>query len=210
MRSDVEDIESVKDTTKIYLLHKSNLVRILLRQNLVRRIYKSLSVGKRGVKYFVFTYHVYKNLSDKDSIRVAKISSLADTLRKWFPCDTQIILVKELTEDRYPHYHGIIRLNKNSTLSLPMVKHYKLWCHEFSLNAHFSWVSEVECLSEFGPTVVPTNRWHVISSLGLEERNASFKLKWMKYGIWRYILYITKYLSYDSLIYTHYYYNRGV
>lgn len=202
--SEVEDFESVEDTTKIYL----NLDSYFLTNKLKLSLYDSLRVGKRKVKYVIFTYHVYKNLSDKDSIRVSKLSYISDKLRKW-DSFARFVIVKEQCEDGYPHYHGIARIDTDQFgryAQLPSIKGCKVWQKEFATGVSFQWIWEEEYkYSDDTYHTHDTHKWHVISSNGVEERNASFKGKWMKYGIWRYILYITKYLTGRSVKFSNYY-----
>lgn len=199
--SDVEDIES--EATKIYL----NLDPVCVRMKLVRSIYEMIQVGKRGVKYVIGTYHVYKQVDDKTRLRLNRLSHLTDQLRK-YDRSAIFVVVKEQTEDGYPHYHFIARLdvdNHGRYSPIPNFRNYKLWCKEFDLGVKFSWINQLEIKSDDVYHQFTVYKWHVISSKGVEERNASFKLKWLKYGIWRYILYISKYLNSKSTRYLDYY-----
>jgi len=176
--------------------------------NLKRNIFDILHVGKRKVKFVVGTYHVYKNVPEHKAFKLRRLSYLTDQLRR-YDREAVFVVVKEMTEDRFPHYHFIARLHVDAMgfyKPLPNLRNYKLWCREFDLGVEFHWQDENE-IERNGMYITYTcHNWHVISANGIVSRNAAFKLKWLKYGIWRYILYITKYISSKSEKYVDYYF----
>lgn len=169
------------------------------------------------------TCHVYKR-----SKQTVTLSRLADHLRKLG--FSKILMTKELTDDRYPHYHFLVAsprkegIHPRQPLQIKQLKNAKIWSRQFELGACISYASEYEIRGTDEPIVdfeegkeieyeyytMEKPRYSCITkstrlNTSMMNLDLGFKVRWLRYGLLNYIKYMFKYFDSTKTQYEDYY-----
>lgn len=153
-------------------------------------------------QWYVVTYHQYK----KGKMR--SLSTITDKLRKLG--FERFLGTRERTQDGYPHYHFLIGSKKEKgrpKATPPNIRNFKLYSRKFDFGIEYAY--NIEGNPAYDPDQ-PHNKLLPITSrtTNLGARSIGFRQNWEYYGLIQYILYITKYLSFDSKEYIDYHIHR--
>lgn len=168
--------------------------------NLQRRtLLSSFHFIEAHFSWYIATYHVYKKLKPRQLAVVSNISYVSDSLRKSHP-SAKIWLTKETSEDGFPHYHLLIGFPKirkicaaDGSVSyaesidqkpLTNIRNMRLWSRKWDPNLGGCLVSFMEKDEE----TVALYKWY------------GMRQQWFKYGIYQYLLYITKYSTFTRYV----------
>lgn len=159
------------------------------------------------------TCHVYKNCNMQ-----VKLSRFSDHLRKLG--FKKILIVKELTEDRFPHYHFLVAsprkegIHPRQPIQIATLKNHKIWSKPFEMGAKIMFSDQVEVATlvedEIEYSQVERMRYSCITSKtnlneSIMDLDMGFKIRWMRFGLLNYIKYILKYFNSTKVKYEDYY-----
>lgn len=140
------------------------------------------------------TVHLYKRNRDGSTITLDKLS---DKFRKFYGTQFHsLIMTEERCEDGMRHFHFALWLHRLEDIreyKVPNIRNVRIWHQEFDFKGMVFRGENLELYDEDNGYYLDANTTYSVFDPRYGYMDPGYKARFYKYGILKYVMYITKY-----------------